>query len=128
MEEKDKRKFKNSSSKIVGFLNTYHHGSTKSSVLWKEDNVQLLKPLRVPNLTDDSSSFPPLPTTQNCPPVLLHPSICTEAHQDLYAIWPVKRLPGWKYTENHRGKCDAAITLGMNPADFSVSSLGPQGV
>lgn len=47
MEEKDKGKFKNSSSKIVGFLNTHHHGRTKSGVLRKEENVQPFKPLYV---------------------------------------------------------------------------------
>lgn len=131
MEEKDKRKFKNRPSKIVGFLNIYHHGRTKSGVLRKEENVQLFKPLCVPNLTDDSSSFLPLPTPQNCPPVLptLHPSTCAGVHRDLQASWQVRMCPpGWKDTENHEGKCDAAITLGMNPADFTVSSLGPRGV
>lgn len=86
MEEKDKRKVKNSSSKTVGFLNTCHHGRTKSGVLWKEENVQLFKPLRG-FLIQQMTAFPFFLCPQHKiipqfsfihPPVLEHSKVCKQ--------------------------------------------------
>lgn len=83
MEEKDKRKVKNSSSKTVGFLNAYHHGRTKSGVLGKEENVQLFKPL-CGFLIQQMTAFPfflcpqhkIVPQFSIHPPVLEHTKVC----------------------------------------------------